>query len=48
MPGGKRPAAGWNEFQIERQEAGFSIQMIRRQIANDGITVNEVERLKLS
>jgi 3',5'-cyclic AMP phosphodiesterase CpdA len=48
MPGGKRPAAGWNEFQIERKETGFSIQMIRRQIANDGITVNAVEQVKLS
>jgi 3',5'-cyclic AMP phosphodiesterase CpdA len=48
MPGGKRPAAGWNEFQIEKNNQGFSIQMIRRQIANDGITMIEVERVRLS
>jgi 3',5'-cyclic AMP phosphodiesterase CpdA len=48
MPGGKRPAAGWNEFQIERRETGFSIQMIRHQVQTDGTTIAETERLKLN
>lgn len=48
MPGGKRPAAGWTEFQIERLDVGFSIQMIRRQIIDDGSSLAETERLKLS
>jgi 3',5'-cyclic AMP phosphodiesterase CpdA len=48
MPSGKRPAAGWNEFQIERRETGFSIQMIRHQVQTDGTTIAETERLKLN
>ena len=46
-PGGKRPASGWNEFEIERIETGFSIQLIRRQISGDGASFNEIERVKL-
>ena len=46
-PSGKRPASGWNEFEIERVEAGFSIQLIRHQIAGDGASLIEIERLKL-
>lgn len=48
MPGGKRPAAGWNEFKIEKQNGVFSIELVRRQIADDGKTVTETARIKLS
>lgn len=48
MPGGKRPAAGWNEFQIEKQNDVFSINLVRRQIADNGKTVTETARVKLS
>ncbi|MGL4406054.1 MAG: metallophosphoesterase, partial [Notoacmeibacter sp.] len=48
MPGGKRPAASWNEFQIERRESGFSIELIRRQITSDGKALAVTEQVKLS
>jgi 3',5'-cyclic AMP phosphodiesterase CpdA len=47
-PGGKRPAAGWNEFKIDRISTGFSIEMIRYQIQGDGITISETSRQKFS
>ncbi len=47
-PGGKRPAAGWNEFQIARQDSGFLIEMVRRQMKADGLALVEIERLRLS
>jgi 3',5'-cyclic AMP phosphodiesterase CpdA len=47
-PGGKRPAAGWNEFEIDRISTGFSIEMIRHQIQGDGITIAETSRQKFS
>ena len=47
-PGGKRPASGWNEFEIEQVETGFSIQLVRRQISGDSASMIEVERLKLT
>jgi 3',5'-cyclic AMP phosphodiesterase CpdA len=46
-PGGKRPAAGWNEFHIERLETGFRVDLVRRHISHDGNAVVEMERLRL-
>ena len=46
--GGKRPAAGWNEFEIEKQHDRFSIQLIRHQIAANGTSTVETERVQLS
>jgi 3',5'-cyclic AMP phosphodiesterase CpdA len=46
--GGKRPAAGWNEFQIERAATGFSINLIRHQITHINNVIEDVERIKLS
>ncbi len=45
--GGKRPAAGWNEFQIERQQDGFSISLIRHQIVNADNDIEALERIKI-
>ena len=47
-PGGKMPAAGWNEFTIEKGKTGFSIEMRRRQILLNGDKIAETEYVKLS
>jgi 3',5'-cyclic AMP phosphodiesterase CpdA len=46
--GGKMPASGWNEFEIEKRNAGFSIQLIRHQLTSDKNTIIELERVFLS
>jgi 3',5'-cyclic AMP phosphodiesterase CpdA len=46
--GGKRPVASWNEFQIEKQNAGFSIQFVRHQYTGNGSALAESERITLS
>ena len=46
--GGKRPPAAWNEFQIEKRNAGFSIKMIRHQYAGNGMPFAEYDRVTLS
>lgn len=46
--GGRMPASGWNEFEISKQDAGFSIQLIRHQLSSDKNTIVEFERVALA
>jgi 3',5'-cyclic AMP phosphodiesterase CpdA len=48
MPGGRRPAAAWNEISIARTDARFAIMLERRGVDAAGRSVQTVERLDLS
>jgi 3',5'-cyclic AMP phosphodiesterase CpdA len=48
MPGGRRPAAGWNEISIARAGENWSVKLERRVVDDACLSVQAIETLDLS